>query len=196
MPPLGIEVTYALIAHPTQAMRRIRSTGAVGTSVMMLVAGSISLAVSYLFITTASTGPKGVVVVALFTSLTIATVIVLWLLLGGLTHASACLMGGYGHFGKFLSAYGVAAAPFTLCVPAILLLSLLGSVGMLLFVVPVLPILLLWWWVLTITGIKEMYGLSAGTATVASLLPYVLMIAVLVLVNITSLFLLGLQWGF
>ena len=175
---MNAQVTYALITHPSIAMRKLRTAGALGTGIMVMIAGAISFSVSYSMIEAQVLGSRGPVVLTAFALLVTLTTFSMWLFTGGLTHAAACLMGGYGNFGRFLAAYGLTMAPFTLCTPAVLLLTLVGMTGSYLFVLAVLPMIFIWSWILTIIAIKEIYGLSAGAATVASLLPY-LIIAVM-----------------
>jgi len=175
---VNAQIAYALITHPTAAMRRIRTTPALGTGIAMLIGAAASNAVAFAFMRAQVTGPKAPVVVIGYMVLVTITALAMWLFLGGLMHAAANLMGGYGNFGRFLAAFGLAAAPFILCTPFVLLLSLLGSTGSLLYSVPVLPLIEIWSWVLVIIGVKEIYGLSVGGAVVASLLPLVIIIVV------------------
>ena len=173
---MNAQIAYALITHPTVAMRRIRTTPALGTGMVMLLAAAVSSAAAFAFLRAQANGPKAPVVVVVYMVLMAITALAMWLFLGGLMHAAANLMGGYGNFGRFLAAFGLAAAPFILCTPCGLLLSLLGGTGSLLYSVPVLPLIEIWSWILVIIGIKEIYGLSAGGAVVASLLPLVIIV--------------------
>ena len=183
---MNAQVAYALITHPTLAMRKVRTTKALGTGVVMLVAGSVSLAVAFALLKAEATGAKAPAVIAAYVALVTLTSFAWWLFMGGLVHAAAGLMGGYGNFGRFLAAAGLALAPFTLCTPIVLLLSLLGGLGGVLYMVPILPLIHVWAWVLLIIGIKEVYGLSVGSAIVASLLPF-LIIAALTLASLATL---------
>lgn len=192
---MNAQIAYALITHPTAAMRRLRTTGALGSGITMLVAASVSTSVAWAVISAAAAGAVGPLVLAAFALFSTASVFALWLFLGGLTHSAACLMGGYGNFGRFLAAYGLVSAPFTLCAPAIILLSPLGASGTALFFLAVVPLIIVWAWVLAIIGIKEIYGLSAGTATVASLLPCLLVAAVGLLLPFTTIISIGLRLG-
>ena len=185
---MNAEITYALITHPSAAMRKIRTTGALGSGIVMLLAASISTALAYSVLIAEAVGPVAPWKLAVFALFASATVFALWLFLGGLTHSAACLMGGYGNFGRFLTACGLTSAPFTLCAPAVILLVPLGGTGVSLFVLAVLPLIFIWAWVLNIIGIKEIYGLSVGGATVASLLPCLLITAVGLLLPITMIF--------
>jgi len=173
---VNAQIAYALMTHPTAAMRRIRTVPALGTGIVMLLAGAVSNAVAFAFLRAQASGPKGAVIVILYMALVATTALATWLFLGGLIHAAANLMGGYGNFGRFLAALGLAAAPFILCTPCGLLLSLLGGTGSLLYSIPVLPLIVLWAWILVIIGIKEIYALSAGGAVVASLLPLAIIV--------------------
>jgi len=176
---LSAQVAYALITHPADAMRRIRTDRAPGWAVVMLVAASVSFAVGFALASAAHGGGRGPGMLAAFVGSRVVMALGAWIFVGALTHSAACLMGGYGHLVKFLTAYAMASMPFTLCTPAALLLSLLGGLGLPLLVVVVLPVLALWWWGLTISGIKELYGLSTGAAVVASILPYALIVGLL-----------------
>ena len=183
---MNAQVTYALITHPTLAMRMVRTTKALGTGIVMLLAASISSAVAFTLLKAEATGPKAPAVLITYVAIVLVTSFVWWLFMGGLIHASAGLMGGYGNFPRFLAAGGLALAPFTLCTPIVLLLSLLGGLGGVLYIMPIQPLILIWSWVLLIIGIKEIYGLSVGSAVVASLLP-ILIIAALMLASIATL---------
>jgi len=183
---LSAEVAYALITRPSHAMRRIRSAGSPGSSALMLIAASASFAVSFLLTSALYTGGKGPGLVAVVIVGRVLLALVGWLLLGGLIHSAACLMGGYGHFAKFLAAYAMASMPFTLCTPVALLLSLLGVTGLVVFAFVVLPILAAWWWGLTIAAIKEIYALSTGAAVVVSILPYALVIVTLLVALVSG----------
>ena len=184
---MNAQITYALITHPSAAMRKIRTTGALGSGIVMLLAASISTALAYSVLSAEAIGPLPAWKLAVFALFGTATVFALWLFMGGLTHSAACLMGGYGNFGRFLTAYGLTSAPFTLCAPAVVLLAPLGGTGASLFVLAVLPLIIVWAWVLNVIGIREIYGLSVGGATVASLLPCLLIIALGLLLPITML---------
>jgi len=175
-------------------MRKIRTERALGWAVMTLIAASVSFAVGFALVTAAHSGGSGPILLAVFVASRVVMALGAWIFIGALTHSAACLMGGYGHFVKFLTAYAMAALPFTLCTPAALLLSLLGAPGLPLFAVGVL-LLAVWWWCLTIAGIKELYGLSTGPAVMASVLPYFLIVGLLVLFIVGLLVVIVMQSG-
>lgn len=182
---MSADVAYAIMTHPVEAMRKLRTVKATGVAVATLFAALLSVAVGFAVLLTLFTGGKSVIVLPVYLGLAVVTGAAAWFVVGGLTHATAGVMGGYGRIGKFLSAYALAMMPLALCTPAALIVLPLGGwVALALFVLACMC-LSLWSWLLTVAGIMEVYGLSAGAALVASLLPYVLISAVQALVFIT-----------
>jgi hypothetical protein len=182
---VSADVAYAIMTHPVEAMRKLRTVKATGMAVATLFAGLLSAAVGFAVLLTLFTGGQSVLVLPVYVGLAVATGAAAWLFVGWLTHAAAGVMGGYGRIGKFLSAYALAMMPFALCTPvALIVLPLDGWPALALFALACMC-LSLWSSLLTIVGIMEVYGLSAGAALVASLLPCVLIWALPVLAFIT-----------
>lgn len=192
---MSAQVAYAIITRPDDAMRRIRASGGLGTAVMTLICASVSFAVGCALALALLSGGKGAMTLAFFVGWSVLLALVLWVFIGALSHSAACLMGGYGHFAKFLAAYAMASMPFALSAPAALILSPLGGAGASLFVLLVLPILGIWQWFLIVFAIRELYGLSTGVAFVASILPYGLICTVVLLAAMTSFSLMWLTIG-
>ncbi|NQT20715.1 MAG: YIP1 family protein [Planctomycetes bacterium] len=182
---MSVDVAYAIMTHPAEAMRKLRTVKATGVAAATLLGALVSVAVGVAVILTLLTGGLSVFVLPVYVGLSVATGAAAWLFVGGLTHAAAGVMGGYGRIGKFLSAYALAMMPFALCTPVALIVWPVGGWAALALFVVACVCLSLWSWLLTVAGIMEVYGLSAGAALVASLLPCVLIWALPVLAFIT-----------
>jgi hypothetical protein len=94
-----------------------------------------------------------------------------WLVIGGLTHLAARLLGGSAGAAQTYGALALAMSPYLLGVVHVMPFVLTGGLGT-------------WAMVCTYVGVKTVHGLSPGRAFWATVLPLVALVLVVVMVGV------------
>ncbi|MEW6080446.1 MAG: Yip1 family protein [Bacillota bacterium] len=155
-------IIYGVLFSPVDTMKNLVNRPPLGIAlVIFLITNAIAAAVSYPALSQVSAEFARVSAVAG------AVLGVLFMALGvSLVHLSAELLGGQGRVTVLLCVMLLASLPEVFTAPLLVVgrampvLSLVGSVG-----------LSIWVLVLSVIGIREAYGFSTGRAVLAWLLP-------------------------
>ena len=155
-------IIYGVLFLPVDTMKNLVSRPPLGTAlVIFLITNAISAAVSYPALSRVSqdfarvSAVAGSVMGILFMAVGVSLVLL-----------SAELLGGHGRVTTLLCVMALASLPEVFTAPLLVLgrampiISLLGSVG-----------LSIWVLVLSVIGIRETYSFSTGRAVLAWLLP-------------------------